>query len=69
MLVGIVVLGELEPGLPVWVGLCMATAGAVATLGVVALSRHHPDVVERRRAAAAAATGGFSTSSEATKDE
>lgn len=69
VLVGIVVLGELEPGLPVWVGLCMATAGVIATLGVVALSRHHPDVVERRRAAAAAATGGFSTSSEATKDE
>ena len=33
VLMGIVVLGELEPGLPVWVGLCMATAGAVATLG------------------------------------
>lgn len=57
VLVGILVLGELEPGLPLWVGLCMAAAGAVATLGVVALSRHHPDVVERREAAAAA-TGG-----------
>lgn len=64
VLVGILVLGELEPGLPLWVGLCMAAAGAVATLGVVALSRHHPDVVERREAAAAA-TGGAAGSSNA----
>ncbi|WP_313816784.1 DMT family transporter [Citricoccus sp.] len=48
VLTGIIVLGELQPNLPWWVGLCMVVAAAIATLGVVALSRHHPDVIKRR---------------------
>ncbi|QCU78550.1 hypothetical protein E7744_10585 [Citricoccus sp. SGAir0253] len=51
VLTGIIVLGELLPGLPWWVGWCMAGAAAVATLGVIALSRHHPDVISRREQA------------------
>ncbi|GAA1117411.1 DMT family transporter [Citricoccus alkalitolerans] len=48
VLTGVIVLGELKPNLPWWVGLCMIVAAAIATLGVVALSRHHPDVLKRR---------------------
>lgn len=51
VLIGILVLGELQRGLPWWVGWCMAAAAAVATLGVVALARHHPDVIKRRELA------------------
>jgi drug/metabolite transporter (DMT)-like permease len=51
VLTGIIVLGELQPNLPWWVGLCMVAAAAVATLGVVALSHHHPDVIKRRQQA------------------
>lgn len=49
VLTGIIVLGELQHDLPGWVGWCMAVAAAVATLGVVALARHHPDVIQRRQ--------------------
>lgn len=48
VLTGIIVLGELQPNQPWWVGWCMAVAAGVATLGVIALSRHHPDVLKRR---------------------
>lgn len=48
VLTGIIVLGELQPDQPWWVGWCMAVAACVATLGVIALSRHHPDVLRRR---------------------
>ncbi|MFC7402919.1 DMT family transporter [Citricoccus sp. GCM10030269] len=51
VLTGIIVLHELQPHLPWWVGLCMGAAAAVATLGVIALSRHHPDVIQRREVA------------------
>lgn len=48
VLTGIIVLGELQPDQPWWVGWCMVTAAGIATLGVIALSRHHPDVIKRR---------------------
>lgn len=51
VLTGIIVLGELQPNQPWWVGWCMVVAAGVATLGVIALSRHHPDVIKRREAA------------------
>lgn len=57
VLTGIIVLGELQPNLPWWVGLCMVVAAAVATLGVIALSRHHPDVIKRREASRRAVGG------------
>lgn len=56
VLTGIIVLGELLPRLPWWVGWCMAAAAAVATLGVVALARHHPDVVQGREQTGAPST-------------
>lgn len=56
VLTGIIVLGELQPGLPWWVGWCMAAAGAIATLGVVVLARHHPDVIQRREQTGAPST-------------
>lgn len=52
VLTGIIVLGELQPDQPWWVGCCMVVAASVATLGVIALSRHHPDVVKRREISA-----------------
>lgn len=56
VLTGIIVLGEMQPDQPWWVGCCMVTAAAVATLGVIALSRHHPDVIKRREMSKRAAT-------------
>lgn len=70
VLVGIVVLGRLEPGLPVcWVGLCMAMAGVVATLRVVAVPAPSGCGGAPSCSDSGLATRGFSTSSEATKDE
>ncbi len=56
VLTGIILLGELEPDQPWWVGCCMLVAAAVATIGVVTLSRHHPDVIKRREISRRAAT-------------
>lgn len=56
VLTGIIVLGELQPDQPWWVGWCMVTAAGIATLGVIALSRHHPDVIKRREMSRRAAT-------------
>jgi len=47
--VGILVLGELAPGLHPVVGLSMGAAAVVAIVGVIALSRHHPDVLARNK--------------------
>ena len=41
-------LGELRPDVHPVVGLSMAGAAIVAIVGVVALSRHHPDVLARK---------------------
>ncbi len=47
--VGITILGELKPEVPTVTAIGMAGAALIAIVGVVALSRHHPDVVKRRR--------------------
>ncbi len=46
--IGITILGELRPDVPPVVAISMAGAALLAIVGVVALSRHHPDVVQRR---------------------
>lgn len=47
--VGISILNELRPDVRTVTALGMGAAALVAIVGVVALSRHHPDVVRRRR--------------------
>ncbi len=47
--VGIVILDELQPDVRTVTALGMGAAALVAIVGVVALSRHHPDVVKRQR--------------------
>lgn len=49
--IGIVILGELRDDVPPVVAIAMAGAAILAIVGVIALSRHHPDVVKRRKAA------------------
>ncbi|MCZ2402514.1 hypothetical protein IV498_04790 [Paenarthrobacter sp. Z7-10] len=46
--IGITILGELRPDVPAVIAIAMAGAALLAIVGVVTLSRHHPDVVERR---------------------
>jgi drug/metabolite transporter (DMT)-like permease len=46
--VGIAILGELKPGVQPVTAVAMGVAALVAIVGVVALSRHHPDVALRR---------------------
>ena len=46
--IGIGILGELRPDVPPVIAISMAGAALLAIVGVVALSRHHPDVVKRR---------------------
>ena len=46
--IGIAILGELKPDVHPVVGLSMAAAAIIAIVGVVALSRHHPDVLARK---------------------
>ena len=48
VLLGMSVLGEAGAGLPGSLGTAMGLAGLVAIVGVVLLSRHHPEVIERR---------------------
>ncbi|WP_309070308.1 DMT family transporter [Arthrobacter sp.] len=49
--VGIVVLGELQPNVESVIAIAMGAAAIVAIVGVIALSRHHPDVVKRQKEA------------------
>ncbi|WP_269938767.1 DMT family transporter [Arthrobacter sp. HY1533] len=49
--IGITILNELRDDVPPVVAIAMAGAAILAIVGVIALSRHHPDVVKRRRAA------------------
>lgn len=49
--IGIAILGELHDDVPAVLAIAMAGAAILAIVGVIALSRHHPDVVKRRRAA------------------
>lgn len=46
--VGITVLGELHPDVSALHAALMVLVGVIAIVGVVALARHHPDVVARR---------------------
>ncbi|MBW4094476.1 MAG: hypothetical protein HIU81_03285 [Acidobacteria bacterium] len=46
--IGITILSELRPDVPAVVAIAMAGAASLAIVGVIALSRHHPDVVKRR---------------------
>lgn len=46
--IGIFIFGELDPNVQPAVALSMVGAGCIAIVGVVALSRHHPDVLERK---------------------
>ncbi|GAB3620411.1 hypothetical protein GCM10027417_16720 [Glutamicibacter endophyticus] len=45
---GISILGELRPDVHPAMSVAMAVCALLAIIGVVALSRHHPDVLERR---------------------
>ncbi|MHA7239227.1 DMT family transporter [Arthrobacter sp. TMS1-12-1] len=47
--VGITILEELQPDVRTVTALGMGAAALIAIVGVVALSRHHPDVVKRQR--------------------
>lgn len=49
--IGIAILGELRDDVPPVVAIAMAGAAILAIVGVIALSRHHPDVVKQRAAA------------------
>jgi drug/metabolite transporter (DMT)-like permease len=49
--VGIVVLDELQPDVHPVTAMSMAAAAIVAIVGVIALSRHHPDVLQRQQEA------------------
>ena len=49
--IGIAILGELRDDVPPVVAIAMGGAAILAIVGVIALSRHHPDVVNRRKAA------------------
>ncbi|HEY8702834.1 MAG TPA: DMT family transporter [Arthrobacter sp.] len=53
--IGIVILGELRPDVQAVMAIAMATAASLAIVGVIALSRHHPEVTKRRKDARKAA--------------
>jgi zinc transporter ZupT len=53
--IGIAILGELRPDVPAVMAIAMAVAASLAIVGVIALSRHHPEVTTRKREAKAAA--------------
>ncbi|YCK80551.1 DMT family transporter [Arthrobacter sp. D3-18] len=53
--IGIVILGELRPDVHAVMAIAMATAATLAIVGVIALSRHHPEVTKRKKDAKAAA--------------
>lgn len=54
--IGISILNELRPEVPGLLALLMVIAGLLAIVGVVALSKHHPEVLERQ--AKKSANGG-----------
>jgi hypothetical protein len=47
--VGITILNELQPEVRTVIAVAMGVAALVAIVGVVTLSRHHPDVAKRQR--------------------
>ncbi|MCR1160486.1 MULTISPECIES: DMT family transporter [Micrococcaceae] len=52
--IGIVILGELRPDVHAVMAIAMAAAATLAIVGVIALSRHHPEVTKRKKDAKAA---------------
>ncbi|WAH98254.1 DMT family transporter [Arthrobacter sp. MMS18-M83] len=54
--IGITILGELRPDVHAVLAIGMAVAASLAIVGVIALSRHHPEVTKRKRDAKAAAS-------------
>jgi hypothetical protein len=53
--IGIAILGELRPDVHAVMAIAMGTAASLAIVGVVALSRHHPEVTKRKKDARKAA--------------
>jgi hypothetical protein len=53
--IGIAILGELRPDVHAVMAIAMGTAASLAIVGVIALSRHHPDVIKRKKDARKAA--------------
>jgi hypothetical protein len=53
--IGIVILGELRPDVQPVMAIAMGTAASLAIVGVIALSRHHPEVTKRKKDARKAA--------------
>ena len=49
--IGIFILGELRPDVEPVFAIGMVGAGLVAIVGVIALSRHHPDVLQKKEEA------------------
>ncbi|SEI67335.1 Magnesium transporter NIPA [Arthrobacter sp. yr096] len=54
--IGIVILGELRPDVHAVMAIAMAAAATLAIVGVIALSRHHPEVTKRKKDTKAAAS-------------
>ncbi|KRE77473.1 DMT family transporter [Arthrobacter sp. Soil763] len=53
--IGILILGELRPDVHAVTAIAMGAAGSLAIVGVIALSRHHPEVTKRKKDARKAA--------------
>ena len=53
--IGIAILGELRPDVHAVLAIAMGTAASLAIVGVIALSRHHPEVTKRKKDARTAA--------------
>ncbi|MEV8041075.1 DMT family transporter [Arthrobacter sp. NPDC080082] len=53
--IGVVVLGELRPDVHAVTAIAMGAAALLAIVGVIALSRHHPEVTKRKKDARKAA--------------
>ncbi|WP_367645865.1 DMT family transporter [Paenarthrobacter ureafaciens] len=49
--IGIIILGELRPDVHTVMAIAMAAAAVLAIVGVIALSRHHPEVTKRKKEA------------------
>ncbi|MFJ6027490.1 DMT family transporter [Pseudarthrobacter sp. NPDC092424] len=47
--IGIAILGELRPDVHAVMAIAMGTAASLAIVGVIALSRHHPEVTKRKK--------------------
>ncbi len=53
--IGIIILGELRPDVHAVTAIAMGVAASLAIVGVIALSRHHPEVTKRKKDARKAA--------------